>query len=129
MPETSRRRHSMKTNRKHEVIARIVRGSLTLAALVALVICGAGVGSAQTPAAKPTPAANRPANKNAPKGQTEGIKVHGHWTIEVRNPDGTLVDHREFENSLAPANGGNGAGLLAALLGRVVSAGSWSVVL
>ena len=119
----------MKTKREHEVIARIARGSLTLAAVLALVTFGAGAGRAQTPAAKATPAANRPANMNAPKGQTEGIKVHGHWTIEARNPDGTLVTHREFENSLAPANGGNGAGLLAALLGRVVSAGSWSVVL
>src|SRR2546423_15522419 len=34
------------------------------------------------------------------RGQQEGIKVHGHWTIEVRNPDGTLVTHREFENAL-----------------------------
>jgi hypothetical protein len=30
----------------------------------------------------------------------EGIKVHGHWTIEVRNPDGALVRHVEFENSI-----------------------------
>src|SRR5271154_6454109 len=36
-----------------------------------------------------------------PKGtQNEGIKVHGHWTIEVRNPDGSVATHREFENSL-----------------------------
>src|ERR1700747_3718133 len=35
-------------------------------------------------------------------GQHEGIKVHGHWTIEVRNPDGSLTRHVEFENSLDP---------------------------
>ena len=35
-------------------------------------------------------------------GGHEGIKVHGHWTIEVHNPDGTLATHREFENSLLP---------------------------
>jgi hypothetical protein len=35
----------------------------------------------------------------------QGIKVHGHWTIEVRNPDGTLVTHREFENSLGSGGG------------------------
>jgi len=35
-------------------------------------------------------------------GSHEGITVHGHWTIEVRNPDGTLVRHVEFENSLDP---------------------------
>ena len=28
-----------------------------------------------------------------------GIKVHGHWIIEVLNPDGSLVNHREFENA------------------------------
>jgi hypothetical protein len=34
------------------------------------------------------------------KGAHEGIKLHGHWTIDVRNPDGTLVKHSDFENSL-----------------------------
>jgi hypothetical protein len=38
-------------------------------------------------------------------GGHEGIKVHGHWTIEVRNPDGTLADRREFENSLSQPSG------------------------
>jgi Na+-transporting methylmalonyl-CoA/oxaloacetate decarboxylase gamma subunit len=49
----------------------------------------------------------QPAQTGAPaaKGTHEGIKVHGHWTIEVKNPDGKLVTHREFENSLAPNNG------------------------
>ena len=32
----------------------------------------------------------------------EGVRVRGHWVIEVRNPDGTLVKRREFDNSLAP---------------------------
>jgi hypothetical protein len=41
----------------------------------------------------------------APKGNHEGIKVHGHWTVEVRNPDGKVVSHSEFENSLAPVTG------------------------
>ena len=36
----------------------------------------------------------------AAKGTQEGIKVHGHWTIEVRNPDGKVVTHTEFENAL-----------------------------
>jgi hypothetical protein len=39
--------------------------------------------------------------KLANDGSHQGIKVHGHWTIEVRNPDGSLATHREFENSLA----------------------------
>jgi hypothetical protein len=39
-------------------------------------------------------------------GRHEGIQVHGHWTIEVRNPDGTVVTHREFENALVASSGG-----------------------
>jgi hypothetical protein len=34
-----------------------------------------------------------------------GIKVHGHWTIEVRNPDGTIAASREFQNSLVVSGG------------------------
>ena len=30
----------------------------------------------------------------------EGLKMHGHWVIDVRNPDGTLAEHRDFENSI-----------------------------
>jgi hypothetical protein len=52
--------------------------------------------------------------------------VHGHWIIDVKNPDGKLVTHREFENSLAPTTGGQ---LLSALLGRQVGAYSWAVAI
>jgi len=31
----------------------------------------------------------------------EGIQVHGHWTIDVYNPDGSLDDHHEFDNALS----------------------------
>ena len=40
--------------------------------------------------------------KPSGKGTHEGITVHGHWTIEVRNQDGSLARHVEFENSLDP---------------------------
>ena len=30
----------------------------------------------------------------------QGIKLHGHWAIDVKNPDGTLVKHSDFENQL-----------------------------
>lgn len=33
-------------------------------------------------------------------GPVEGIQVHGHWTIDVVNPDGSLDQHVEFENDL-----------------------------
>ena len=35
----------------------------------------------------------------------EGIKVHGHWTVTVTNPDGTLDAVHEFENALSPSAG------------------------
>ena len=49
-----------------------------------------------------------PAKATAPgesgQGPREGVKVHGHWVINVKNPDGTLAQHREFENSLSNPN-------------------------
>lgn len=53
------------------------------------------------------------------------IKVHGHWAIDVRNPDGTLAAHHEFENSLVPDVGPWG---LAHLLAREVTVvRGWSI--
>lgn len=59
------------------------------------------------------------------EGQHEGIKVHGHWTIEVRNPDGSLVSHREFENSLVDPS----FTLLPPILSRTLTVGLWTVLL
>jgi hypothetical protein len=61
-------------------------------------------------------------------GQHEGIKVHGHWTIEVRNPDGALVAHREFENSLQGGPGGR-ANFLSSVLSRQNTVGNWIIFL
>ena len=55
----------------------------------------------------------RPSLAQTSTDEAQGIKVHGHWTIEVRDPDGTLVTYREFENSLTAAGGQ----FLAALMG------------
>jgi hypothetical protein len=49
-------------------------------------------------------------------GMRDGFKVHGHWTIDVRNPNGSLASHREFENSLVGGSATSGAGVLAKLL-------------
>lgn len=56
----------------------------------------------------------------------EGVKVHGHWKIDVRNPDGTLARHVEFENSLL----GNGQGdlMLATFLGGFAVPGDWAIL-
>ena len=130
----------MKTNSKYEVIARIAGQSLVLAALLAMVLSTASISGAQsnatppaTQAAKPAPAQKAPAlaaAKPPAKGESEGIKVHGHWTIEIKNPDGKLVTHREFENSLVNSPiWGNGAGLLAGILDRSATIGPWQITL
>jgi hypothetical protein len=56
----------------------------------------------------------------------QGIKVHGHWTIEVRNPDGTLIRHVEFENSLSA---GQGNVILSQILARRATVSHWQIVL
>jgi hypothetical protein len=53
----------------------------------------------------------------------EGIKVHGDWTIVVRNEDGTIAARHEFKNALLPVGAGNLAGLLAGNL----SVGTWFI--
>jgi hypothetical protein len=55
-------------------------------------------------------------------GPAEGIEVHGHWTIEVRDPDGTLVERREFENAFL------GSSLLVEILGRSSTPGDWEIM-
>jgi len=53
----------------------------------------------------------------------EGITVHGHWVIQVENPDGTVVTRLEFQNALL----NTGRGLLAAVLGHESSVGWWRI--
>jgi hypothetical protein len=62
--------------------------------------------SAGTSANSPASASLVPSiakEESAPKpsgGMNQGIMLHGHWTINVKNPDGTQVQHHEFENQL-----------------------------
>src|SRR5437588_9572584 len=60
-----------------------------------------------------------------PQGPREGIQVHGHWVIDVKNPDGRLVTHTEFENALMP----QGASVLSGLLTRNLTMGAWIISL
>ncbi len=53
----------------------------------------------------------------------QGIKVHGHWVIEVRNPDGSLVATYEFRNSLTTS----GRVTLADMLVRDRVPSNWSI--
>lgn len=87
---------------------------LTSSVIVAIVTAiSPAMAAAQAPAAA-THAAP------APGGPREGITVHGDWTIEVRNPDGTLVRRQEFKNALIPD-----AGHLPSLLARTGFVGYW----
>jgi hypothetical protein len=58
-------------------------------------------------------------------GTNEGIEVHGHWAITVREPDGSLVEKREFDNALMPSGSQN----LGRILTQSKTAGRWRVVL
>lgn len=53
----------------------------------------------------------------------EGIKVHGHWTIDVEEAGGRLISHNEFENALVSV----GADLLSQILGHQKGVGAWQV--
>jgi len=110
---------------------------LLLAACAIVFLVPAGqVALGQQAAAKPqTPSAvNLPkaAQTEATPGETkpakpghEGIAVHGHWVIDVRNPDGSLAQHREFENSVT----GPGQVALVTLLVQGFGTGDWAIVL
>ena len=53
----------------------------------------------------------------SPSGSTsEGIEVHGDWTITVSNPDGTVDSVHEFSNELSTGNSLGADSLLTALL-------------
>jgi len=49
-------------------------------------------------------------------GNRVGVEMHGHWVIDVKNPDGTVAEHRDFENTIA----GYGQELLVGLLSGYV---------
>ena len=71
---------------------------------------------------KPTSAAAKPIageDENATSGKDGGggIKVHGHWVITVKNADGTVAAHRDFQNSLVTSGAqAYGSQVLTALL-------------
>jgi hypothetical protein len=56
-------------------------------------------------------------------GSRQGIYVRGAWILEVRDPDGSLVTRREFQNALTDA----GRQLIAQYLARVTTPGSWAI--
>jgi len=163
----------MNINAKHEVLSHIARRGLLLAALLAIVLSVATFTHAQSngtsaatlaekpsattvttiqapnvgakPAAAPANAPASAEGKPPAKGMQEGIKVHGHWIIEVRNPDGTVDKHVELENEICPpqryaAVAGvttqprstifdGGASFFSGLASGQRSAGGWQIIL
>ena len=97
--------------------------------LLLLLLVPAGLAQEQTPQA---PVEKRTSEKNAQPqsnasvethGAHDGVKVHGHWTIVIRNADGSISSRHEFENGLV------GDTVLAGILARTTTVGPWSVAI
>ena len=119
--------------RRQQCTSRRALAWMLALALVALGAAHLSRAQAQgnSSAAKPAPAQAQPRAAQAPRkptngGTHEGITVHGHWVIEVRNPDGKLVSHTEFENSLEQPTGGQ---YIAQILGGTAFAGEYAIAL
>jgi hypothetical protein len=92
--------------------------------LVSTVLTGCSK-SAESVAPVPNAALSPVVASSAPgSAPQEGIKVHGHWTIEVRNPDGSIAERREFENAVYQPNGSQA---LTSFLSRQASVGGWGI--
>jgi hypothetical protein len=100
------------------------RRILTLLVLGAVSLAASAQHTSATPPAHPTATAPKPASdpeqaeKPGPNDAgNQGIRVHGHWVLQVKNADGTLGERREFNNSLVTAGGGNfGSQLMVGIL-------------
>jgi len=64
-------------------------------------------------------------------GMNTGIQVHGRWTIDVLDPDGTLASHTEFENGLTDDGKELLQSLLSGVSGNVTAQqmGTWAIQL
>lgn len=91
-----------------------MRITSTFVLAITLMLAGAG-----------SPAATSFQQESTARPGDDGIKVHGHWTIDLTNPDGSPAGHHEFENALTPG----GAAIIAGLLQSNNPRGRWSVSL
>jgi hypothetical protein len=89
--------------------------------------------TAAAPSPTPLPGAQTGTGERATpktKGDSEGIRIHGHWVLEVKNPDGKLVERREFSNALVTDGYVvSGNQILVALISGMAAAGAPAVVL
>lgn len=134
----------MNSMNRERLVTRVCRFSLL--AVMALGIAGISQAQAQSGSTKPAPASPKAAapasqttasSRSTGKGLGASIKVHGHWVIEIKNPDGKVVTHREFENSLSPGftmeglTLPGGASLLSALMSgqTMLTPPAWAILL
>lgn len=84
-----------------------------------------GLPAAQLPSAEPysyvylDPLEASHQGARADDGQHQSFQLHGHWVVDVKNPDGTIAQHRDFENSI---QGGGAAFLFGLMAGYAVPA-------
>jgi len=104
---------------------RRTQGPKALSRLALSLLLGVQVAPAAQAQSPSLPAKPAEPNRDAAGGRHEGIKVHGHWVIDVRNPDGSLAQHRDFENALAPG----GATELVQFLAGATTPGTWGIML
>ena len=120
----------MSKRRLYAVAAGLgVTASVALALLFGILQAGTGAVRDVDPGASGSSVDAEAANEVASASGGEygkAIKVHGHWTIEVRDPDGGLVERREFENALNP---GSGEIVLARILSGISTVGYWQLVI
>jgi hypothetical protein len=126
----------MKMSERYANLGRITLQGVAVVGL--LMLAGAGIGNVQAAVAAgaATKTTSTTTVRPPAKGAHEGIGVHGHWIIDVKNPDGTLARHVEFENGLCTANGIPGSSgvpsgdqFLAALLAGSSVIGGWEIQL
>ncbi len=101
-------------------------GWLGTAALAGLVLVSQVAGQKPAAAATASPrAARAAAARPAAGGLRTGIRVHGRWTIVVRNPNGSIAAKREFENTLQL----DGVNALPIVLGGYAAPGGWEIMM
>ena len=109
---------------RHRIQATLTEliAALVIAALIVVVpsplFAQQEATAAKAQVAKPAVAADEEESSTSQKPGDEGIKVHGHWIIDVKDKDGKLVEHRDFHNALVA----DGATALISLLTGQASA-------
>jgi hypothetical protein len=135
----------MRRTKEHGKLRLLILSAATCGLLMTVFL--ARVAHAQQSAAKPADSQKTGSAKVSPVGQAvtgevaeetakpgkprgEGFKVHGHWVLVVKNPDGKVVDRREFDNSLVTGGAAlSGDAILAAVLSGNASVGDPVIML